>query len=48
MTLLPLDAVIHGDRRAIVLVVWPDRTLARIRFSDTGQRRTVLVSELQK
>ena len=42
-----LDLVIANGREASVVFVWPDRTLVRVQYRDTGQKATVKVSDVQ-
>lgn len=42
----PFDEVTHHDRPALFMHLWPDGVLARIRYSDTGQKRSVMLSEV--
>lgn len=46
--LQPFDEVTHNGRKAVVMYPWPDRTLVRLRYSDTGQRQSVSVSEVRR
>lgn len=44
----PFDEVTHNGRKAIVVYLWPDRILVRLCYDDTGQKRSVLVSEVRR